>query len=249
MKPKLKAMLLAGCALVAFAFAFFPPQAAKASLVELTTRPATGDTVYWNQLGTPSLTLTGPQSFTIDGIKGTVSSTGPVSLWQQCCIGITGNFYGDFAPGDIVLVSTFPGSINFMSSPLTITFKNAVQAVGAQIQDNGQGDVFTAQIQAFHHNQLLGTFTETGFSGAAGNNSDIFLGVEDTKDDITRVVYEILSNSSGVTQPVAINQMSVVVDPVVPIPAALPLFATGLGALGLLGWRRKRKNASAITPA
>jgi hypothetical protein len=28
-----------------------------------------------------------------------------------------------------------------------------------------------------------------------------------------------------------------------PLPAALPLFATGLGALGLLGWRRKRKNA------
>ena len=26
-----------------------------------------------------------------------------------------------------------------------------------------------------------------------------------------------------------------------PTPAALPLFATGLGALGLLGWRRKRK--------
>jgi hypothetical protein len=26
-----------------------------------------------------------------------------------------------------------------------------------------------------------------------------------------------------------------------PIPAALPLFATGLGTLGLLGWRRKRK--------
>jgi plastocyanin len=31
-----------------------------------------------------------------------------------------------------------------------------------------------------------------------------------------------------------------------PLPAALPLFATGLGAMGLLGWRRKRKNA---TPA
>jgi hypothetical protein len=28
----------------------------------------------------------------------------------------------------------------------------------------------------------------------------------------------------------------------VPLPAALPLFATGLGALGLLGWWRKRKN-------
>ena len=28
---------------------------------------------------------------------------------------------------------------------------------------------------------------------------------------------------------------------VTPLPAALPLFATGIGALGLLGWRRKRK--------
>jgi hypothetical protein len=34
-----------------------------------------------------------------------------------------------------------------------------------------------------------------------------------------------------------------------PIPATLPLFATGLGAIGLLGWRRKRKNAAAIAAA
>jgi len=30
-----------------------------------------------------------------------------------------------------------------------------------------------------------------------------------------------------------------------PLPAALPLFATGLGALGLIGWRRKRKQIAA----
>jgi hypothetical protein len=30
-----------------------------------------------------------------------------------------------------------------------------------------------------------------------------------------------------------------------PLPAALPLFATGLGTMGLFGWRRKRKNAAA----
>jgi hypothetical protein len=34
-----------------------------------------------------------------------------------------------------------------------------------------------------------------------------------------------------------------------PLPAALPLFATGLGALGLLGWRRKRKNSAALAAA
>jgi hypothetical protein len=33
------------------------------------------------------------------------------------------------------------------------------------------------------------------------------------------------------------------VDPV-PLPAALPLFATGLAGLGLLGWRRKKKAAA-----
>jgi hypothetical protein len=30
----------------------------------------------------------------------------------------------------------------------------------------------------------------------------------------------------------------------VPLPAALPLFATGLAGLGLLGWRRKKKTAA-----
>jgi len=33
-----------------------------------------------------------------------------------------------------------------------------------------------------------------------------------------------------------------------PLPAALPLFATGLGGLGLLGWRRKRKADAASPP-
>jgi hypothetical protein len=31
-----------------------------------------------------------------------------------------------------------------------------------------------------------------------------------------------------------------------PLPATLPLFATGLGAMGLFGWRKKRKNAAAL---
>ena len=39
------------------------------------------------------------------------------------------------------------------------------------------------------------------------------------------------------------GSLNLVFTPVsqVPLPAALPLFATGLGVLGLLGWRRKRK--------
>jgi len=37
--------------------------------------------------------------------------------------------------------------------------------------------------------------------------------------------------------------------PAVPLPTALPLFATGLSVLGLLNWRRKRNNATAIAAA
>ena len=34
-----------------------------------------------------------------------------------------------------------------------------------------------------------------------------------------------------------------------PLPAALPLFASGLGALGLFGWRKKRKTGEALGAA
>ncbi len=34
-----------------------------------------------------------------------------------------------------------------------------------------------------------------------------------------------------------------------PLPATLPLFASGLGVMGLFGWRRKRKSAAALAVA
>jgi hypothetical protein len=37
------------------------------------------------------------------------------------------------------------------------------------------------------------------------------------------------------------NQYNGTIPSTTPLPAALPLFASGLGGLGLLGWRRKRK--------
>jgi hypothetical protein len=43
------------------------------------------------------------------------------------------------------------------------------------------------------------------------------------------------------TESVSFSFTSGRLDPT-PLPAALPLFATGLGGLGLLGWRRKRRH-------
>ena len=43
---------------------------------------------------------------------------------------------------------------------------------------------------------------------------------------------------------IALSTQGAAVPNPVPVPAALPLFATGLSALGLIGWRRKRKRAT-----
>jgi hypothetical protein len=45
------------------------------------------------------------------------------------------------------------------------------------------------------------------------------------------------------------NWSSATTTTTTPLPAALPLFATGLGAMGLLSWRRKRKAAASIAAA
>ncbi len=53
----------------------------------------------------------------------------------------------------------------------------------------------------------------------------------------------ITSNTPGVTLVFSPNLAST------PLPAALPLFASGLGVMGLFGWRRKRKNVAASAAA
>lgn len=60
-----------------------------------------------------------------------------------------------------------------------------------------------------------------------------------------------ISTGTGTTFNLAVNNRFISTENVIgetPIPAALPLFATGLGMVGLLGWRRKRK-ARAMTAA
>jgi hypothetical protein len=51
--------------------------------------------------------------------------------------------------------------------------------------------------------------------------------------------------AAGTTNTADYDDLSITVNQT-PLPAALPLFAGGLGALAALGWRRKRKNAAAI---
>jgi hypothetical protein len=61
------------------------------------------------------------------------------------------------------------------------------------------------------------------------------------------ITFKNLATPSVVTTvgagPLAVGGSEIVFqsDPITPLPGALPLFATGIVGLGLLGWRRKRK--------
>jgi hypothetical protein len=102
----------------------------------------------------------------------------------------------------------------------------------------------------------------TGFTTGVGPTADL--------TDLTSFLASLLSGTGGTPAPIFIADVQEAAGPtgtvgftdqcgdvsgtscgtttttsVTPLPAALPLFGTGLGALGLVGWRRKR-NAAAI---
>ena len=54
-------------AMLVVGLTFVLPLVALANPIELTSRPATGDTVDWGQLGAPSNYFTAPQNFTSTG--------------------------------------------------------------------------------------------------------------------------------------------------------------------------------------
>jgi hypothetical protein len=79
----------------------------------------------------------------------------------------------------------------------------------------------------------FGLFTAGGFSTPGSQHPDFTQTFE--------FGYLTLSNVIGAVS--SFDNLSITVDST-PLPAALPLFATGLGALGLLARRRKRKLAA-----
>ena len=114
---------------------------------------------------------------------------------------------------------------------------------------------FSDGVQTITNLSVFGTpvfqFTTDATGAIIRWNVDIF---SNTTNNIETYYYASQDQDDGHNQQGPILAYGVIVDPLygvwtsasstTPLPTALPLFATGLGALGLLGWRRKRKNAA-----
>ena len=127
--------------------------------------------------------------------------------------------------------TSFSGSPSFVDNTqlLSVNFVNPISSTAlTTIGPSGNGTFF---------GYTGGVPFVTGGSGNTGG-----LGLPDRVFIIGTTIIE-LGNGTG--SPDSFSDVSWVTSTIAPtpLPAALPLFASGLGALGLLGWRRKRKNA------
>ena len=157
---------------------------------------------------------------------------------------------------------TFQFGVNATSGPLA-----GASATGhfsydtSIIPSSGSGVLNTANLFTFldftwdgiHYNQ---TTANTGFIGYAngaaisyGFGSDCGAGICATTDGAEDWIVDIYPPGLPLGGAFAYSVAGHLgtnfgTAALTPLPGALPLFASGLGALGLLGWRKKRKQAA-----
>ena len=146
----------------------------------------------------------------------------------------------------------------FLYSGGVYTTLNVPGATGTYlfgINDAGQIVGGIADGSQFGHSFIYsgGVFTELNVPGAVGtavngiNNAGQIVGEYFTSPNTGTYLFGINDAGQivgGIGDGSPTGQSFIAEPTVTPLPAALPLFATGLGALGLLGWRRKRKQVA-----
>jgi hypothetical protein len=177
-------------------------------------------------------------AFAPGGMSGTGGSI-PVTGCPPagCANGYATPFYS-FQPGDTVNFGTI------YLSPVLTTF--TAGGPGGGLFDVVLSPVY---VVTYDLSALITSIAENGASNvlvqcnvtAAGCSASVAAAM--TAITTVALTFTLPSGATGIQ--VAWTSPYTYVSPV-PMPAALPLFATGLGVLGLLGWRRKRKAAAAI---
>ena len=152
------------------------------------------------------------------------------------------NFFPAGAPKDPVIGSftvTFDPTINYFTDTTTGITLNTLNI--------NLGSTF-----GFLYNSTSGAFevggTASGVFAVTNNTDDFQLFIANFLSGtptISTFFYSQASNADIFDANAAASSVSVSLA-ATPLPAALPLFATGLGVMGFLARRRKRKAAAAL---
>jgi hypothetical protein len=162
------------------------------------------------------------------GLALTLNDTNPFNFGRQML-------------GAIFLPNNSAGGIVSVSSQLSLLKAHGDILTPGVV--TGRSDCATCVAAVVNQN-----FTDTSFSFRGLNIVTTILNILQPFGS-DRMHFQVFAGEIEITHGASSNPVSLsaasplaVSDPIVtPLPAALPLFATGLGALGLFGWMRKRK--------
>jgi hypothetical protein len=229
--------------------------AACSLLIVVASGPANSATVTYTD-SAAYFADAGPQS--LQTFNRPISNTATSIRYNNLVVSCSGSsFCTSFGTTGTASNISIDGLSIGVTSPslLTFTFNSPVTSFGIYIAGlgtilPGSTTLSIANSNGFYANLF------TNYSGTTTSfDTALFAGlISDTKfTSVTLAGTEVgdgifFDNLSYGHSPVVIPTFSAapaLSDPIAtPLPAALPLFATGLGVLGLLGWRRKRKNAA-----
>ena len=264
MKLKLLKFVAAACA----GALFIVPIQAKAATLNLSdsisTYILTNNNTSQAQVGVPS-----PVNQTLAG--GGMSATGTTSLGPPPSVSVAASvtqagqqataqaymeyFFGVAGPSNVQvpIIITANGSVTVAqassnSAQLSFGTPSGVSVVASACQSINPGNCSTLSNSPTFNLSLHTTITANSMNniqmtvfavantnvGGTNDSGSAFIDPIITIDPSFTLQGYTLEFSEGIQNAAA----------TVPLPAALPLFATGLGALALLGWRRKRKQTA-----
>ena len=221
-----------------------------AVLLSLVVRPALAAVITIDFENLPSLPAQ-PNNFAAAGAEQTYNDPGVFSI------------SGGVVLGNPTFLASFPthgsppntyGTADFADPSLldtiTLTFpiaENVTSVTGVLF--NGQNTTEMYQATA---SSGASTVASQTFNLAANTDPAGFALISLTSSGAAITAVTLTTPNAGMNGwDFFVDTITITSTPtsVIPLPATLPLFVTGLGALGLLGWRRKRKSRVSLLGA
>jgi hypothetical protein len=214
-----RVLLLAGVSLVGSAGCLH------AGIVPVNSSGALGanDAVFWSQLGVAGMTLPNSNTLTsVNGLTGSIAqSTGPQLQTNTALV-------------------NSPAYDNQFGGPVTVNFNSPVFGVGVlTMNDFGSVLPFFYHIQVFNSGGSLGTFNRPS---SQVSNTATYVGVLDTSQEITKVVFTVDATPSNSGNNFALDTLNLNRTSGQPSSAPEPssFVLMGVALAAALWWRLRR---------